>query len=187
MNPSVFQLSRLEFRRVEIEANTDYVAPKEKAAFPQLDYQFNKVKFELATALDYPDNELDDPRHFTVALKLSIKQSSQKEEITLPYSVTVEGTAYLFFRGNEDGLKRFQFVRGTGYLMLYGAFREYVANFTSRSSHGLWFLPSPNFTKRVEEDAPYDLKKWEERKEEIVKKALPDKKRKSKTSKSSSE
>jgi hypothetical protein len=49
-------------------------------------------------------------------------------------------------------------------MMLYGAYREYVANFTSRSSHGLWFLPTPNFNKRVEEDAPHDVSRWEERK-----------------------
>lgn len=185
MNPSVFQLSRLEFRRAEIEANTEYTPPEEKAAFPQLDFKFNKVKFELATALDYPDKEIDDPRHFTVALKLSVRQSSQSEGVILPYSVTIEGTAYLYYRGSETGLKRFQFVRGTGYLMLYGAFREYVANFTARSSHGLWLLPSPAFDKRVQEDAPYDLEKWERRKEELAKPAPQEKKRRAKVSKNS--
>jgi hypothetical protein len=164
MNPSIFQLSRLEFRRVEIEANPDFVPPEEASPFPQLEFDFKNVRFELATSLDYPDTEVEDPRHFTLALKLSVKQSAQKPEINLPYSVTIEGYAYLHFRGNEEGLQRFQFVRGTGYMMLYGAYREYVANFTSRSSHGLWFLPTPNFNKRVEEDAPHDVSRWEERK-----------------------
>lgn len=161
MNPSVFLLSRLEFRRFDIEVNPEFVPPEEKAFFPQLDFDFNKVKFELSTDLDYPDEELNDPRHFTVAIKLSIRQSKQDDGIVLPYSVTIDGAAYLHFRGKEEGLTRFKFVRGTGYSMLYSAFREQVANFTSRSVHGLWFLPAPNFNIRVEADAPKDVEKWE--------------------------
>lgn len=170
MNPSIFQLSRLEFRRMDIEVNTDYVPSDKNQFFPQLEFDFNKVKFELATALDYPDDEIDDPRHFTLALKVSVRQAKQNEEIVLPYSVTIEGSAFLHFRGNDDVASRFKFVRNTGYSMLYGAYREYVANFTSRSSHGLWFLPSPNFTKRAEDDASYDVARWEASKAERAKK-----------------
>ncbi len=177
MNPSIFQLSRLEFRGVDIEVNPEYQPPEDKPFFPQLDFEFNKVKFELATALDYPDNEIDDPQHFTLALKLSVRQAKQDEGIVLPYSVTIEGSAYLHFRGSDEGLARFKAVRGTGYLMLYGAYREYVANFTSRSTHGLWFLPTPNFNKRVEEDAPYDFERWEALKFELSKKLAKGKRR----------
>lgn len=161
MNPSVFLLSRLEFRRFDIEVNPDFVPPEEKAFFPQLDFDFNKVKFELSTDLVYPDEEVGDPRHFTVAIKLSIRQAKQTDGVVLPYSVTIDGNAYLHFRGKEEGLSRFKFVRGTGYSMLYSAFREQVATFTSRSVHGLWFLPTPNFNIRVEADAPRDVEKWE--------------------------
>lgn len=161
MNPSVFKLSRLEFRRVDIEANPDFALPTNAQFFPQIDFDFNKVQFELGTDLIYPDDELNDPRHFTLALKLAIHQNKQVDDVVLPYSVTIEGSAYLFYRGKDEGLRRFQVVRGTGYLMLYNAFREYVANFTSRSVHGLWFLPTPNFNSRVELDAPKDFEKWE--------------------------
>ncbi len=161
MNPSVFLLSRLEFRRFEIESNPAFVPEKGNNFFPQIDFDYNKVKFELATDLVYPDEELSDPRHFTLFLKISIRQSKQVEGVILPYSVTIEGAAYLHFRGVETGLKRFQVVRGTGYSMLYSAFREHVANFTSRSEYGLWFLPTPNFNSRVELDAPRDFEKWE--------------------------
>lgn len=161
MNPSVFLLSRLEFRRFDIEVNPEFVPSDEDSFFPQIDYDFNKVKFELGTDLVYADNELPDPRHFTVAVKLSIRQAKQTDGVVLPYSVTIEGSAYLHFRGKEEGLKRFHVVRGTGYSMLYSAFREHVANFTARSVHGLWFLPTPNFNSRVEIDAPKDVEKWE--------------------------
>lgn len=160
MNPSIFKLTRLEFRRVEIEANTKFETFEEKPFFPQLDYSFNKVKFDFITDLVYPDEEVEDPRHFTVAAKLSILQSKQADEVTLPYSITIEGAAYLHFRGKEEVSERFKYIRNTGYMMLYSAFREYVANFTSRSMHGLWFLPTPNFTKRVQEDIPADIEKW---------------------------
>lgn len=161
MNPSVFLLSRLEFRRIDIEVNPEFVPPEEKAFFPQLDFDFNKVKFELSTDLVYPDEEVNDPRHFTVAIKLSIRQTKQTDGVVLPYSVTIDGSAYLHFRGKEEGLSRFKFVRGTAYSMLYSAFREQVATFTARSVHGLWFLPTPNFNTRVEADAPRDVEKWE--------------------------
>jgi len=170
MNPSVFQLSRLEFRRMDIEVNTEFVPSEEKQFFPQLDFEFKKVKFELATALDYPDDEIEDPRHFTLSLKLSIRQAKQNEGVVLPYSVTIEGSAFLYFKGSDDVASRFKFVRNTGYSMLYGAYREYVANFTARSSHGLWFLPAPNFTKRAEADASYDVGRWESSKAERAKK-----------------
>ncbi|MCC2971285.1 hypothetical protein [Massilia sp. IC2-476] len=161
MNPSVFRLSRLEFRRFDIEANPEYILPEQPAVFPQIDFEFNKVQIELGTDLAYPDDELEDPRHFTLSLKLSIQQSKQVDGVILPYSITIEGTAYLNFRGKDEGLRRFQVVRGTGYLMVYSAFREHIANFTARSVHGLWFLPTPNFNSRVEADAPIDFEKWE--------------------------
>lgn len=161
MNPSVFLLSRLEFRRIDIEINSDYVVSEEKHFFPQIDFDFNKVKFELGTDLIYPDDEVSDPRHFTLFMTVSIQQSKQIDDVVLPYSVTIAGTAYLHFRGKEEGLQRFKYVRGTGYSMLYSAFRECVANFTARSVHGLWFLPAPNFNSRVEVDAPKDFEMWE--------------------------
>lgn len=176
MNPSVFKLSRLEFRRVDIEANPDFSLPSSTPFFPQIDFDFNKVQFDLGTDLIYPDDELEDPRHFTLALKLSIQQNKQVDNVVIPYSVIIEGSAYLFYRGKDEGLRRFQVVRGTGYLMLYNAFREYVANFTSRSLHGLWFLPTPNFNSRVELDAPKDFEKWEL---EISNKSTPQRKRRS--------
>lgn len=161
MNPSVFLLSRLEFRRFDIEINSEFVAGEENSFFPQIDFDFNKVKFELATDLIYPDDEVADPRHFTLFMTVSIQQAKQIDDVVLPYSVTISGTAYLHFRGKDEGLQRFKYVRGTGYSMLYSAFREYVANFTARSVHGLWFLPAPNFNSRVEVDAPKDFEMWE--------------------------
>jgi hypothetical protein len=161
MNPSVFLLSRLEFRRVDIESNSEYIANEEKHFFPQIDFDFNKVKFELGADLIYPDDEVHDPRHFTLFMTVSIQKSKQIDDIVLPYSVTISGTAYLHFRGKDEGLQRFKYVRGTGYSMLYSAFREQVANFTARSVHGLWFLPAPNFNSRVEAEAPKDFEAWE--------------------------
>jgi hypothetical protein len=161
MNPSVFLLSRLEFRKFEIESNPDFVSGKNENFFPQIDFEFNKVQFELGTELLYPDSELNDPRHFTLFLKIAIRQAKQAEGVVLPYSLSIEGAAYLHFRGKDEGLQRLKFVLGTGYGMLYSAFREHVANFTARGEHGLWFLPSPNFNNRVEIDAPKNFEKWE--------------------------
>lgn len=173
MNPSVFLLSRLEFRRFDIEVNPDFVPSSEETTFPQIEFDFNKIKFEVGSDLIYPDGEVQDPRHFTLAVKLSIKQSKQSEGVVLPYSLMIEGCAYLLFKGPDVGLERFKAVRGTGYLMLYGAFREHVANFTARSLHGLWFLPTPNFNLRVKEEAPKDFEMWQA----AVNASLPDESR----------
>ncbi len=161
MKPSILSLTRLEFEKIHIEFNPNYVEEKGDSGFPQLDFNFNNVVFEIASSLAYPDQEIDDPRHFTLMLRLSIKQESQETGITIPYSISIEGRVYLYFKGNDEGLPRFKAVRNTGYMMLWGAFREQVANFTSRSGHGLWFLPSPNFTRSVEDEAPKDMESWE--------------------------
>ncbi|MCS0592224.1 hypothetical protein ACFQ09_24095 [Massilia norwichensis] len=161
MNPGAIFLSRLEFVRFEVEVNRDYVNRSENSVFPQLEFDFHNVTFDLGSNLDYPEEEVGDPRHFTLSLKLSIRQEKQSDGVVLPYSFNIEGVAYLHFRGSDEGLMRFKYVRGTGYPMLYSAFREQIANFTSRSEHGLWFLPSPTFTKMVDENAPQDLLKWE--------------------------
>lgn len=164
MSPSVFSLTRIEFNKLEIEVNHNFSRSEEECVFPQLDFNFQKVIFGMASDLSYPDTEMDDPRHFTVMLRVSVKQSSQTDEIVLPYSTVVEGVAYLRFNGVDEGLNRFKAVRGTAYMMLYGAFREAVANFTGRSCHGVWFLPSPNFNSKVDKDAPADFDAWEKRK-----------------------
>jgi len=161
MKPSVINLSRLEFTRFEIERNRDFNAPKLDDAFPQIDFEFNNVNFEFGAQLLYPENELDDPRHFTVAVSFAVRQSMQ-DDVTLPYSVTLEGSAFLYFKGEHTGLERFRAVRATAYMMLYGAFREQVATLTARSSHGLWFLPAPAFNDTAEVDATEDFKKWEQ-------------------------
>lgn len=172
MNPSILSLSRLEFEKFNIEFNPSFSDETEDTFFPQLEFNFNKVVFEIKSSLAYPDSEIDDPRHFTLNLCLSLKQSSQEEGIVLPYSVVIEGRAYLFFKGKEDGATRFKVVRGTGYMMLWGAFREQIANFTSRSGHGLWFLPSPNFTQSVENETPKDIEHWEKDKAKLLRKKL---------------
>ncbi|MGX9786379.1 hypothetical protein [Janthinobacterium lividum] len=156
MSPGVISLTRLEFVKALIEANTDFPDGRGDEVFPQLDFDFNKVFFEIGNTLSYPDEELDDPRHFSLMMRISLRQASQ-QEVVLPYTVSLEAIAYLYFQGKEDGLERFKIVRGTGYSMLYSAFREYIATFTGRSCHGVWFLPSPNFNKNVEMDAPQDV------------------------------
>lgn len=161
MKPGLVSLSRLEFSKVNIEINPDYNEKPKEGSFPQIEFDFNNVSFELGTDLMYPDEEIDDPRHFTLMVRLSVQQESQDDGLQIPYSVTIEGFAYLFFKGKEDGEKRFKIVRGTGYMMLYGAFREYIANFTGRSAYGVWFLPSPNFNSNVDEDVVSDMEKWE--------------------------
>jgi hypothetical protein len=168
MNPGAIFLSRLEFVRFEIDVNHDYSAQNENSFFPQLEFDFHNVTFDLGSNLDYPEEELQDPRHFTLSLTLSIRQEKQSDGVVLPYSFNIEGVAYLHFRGNDEGLMRFKYVRGTGYPMLYSAFREQIANFTSRSEHGLWFLPSPTFTKMVDENAPKDLLEWEAAKSSLA-------------------
>ncbi|MFN3791381.1 hypothetical protein [Massilia sp.] len=161
MKPGLVSLSRLEFSKISIEINPDYKENPKEGFFPQIEFDFNNVSFELGTDLMYPDEEIDDPRHFTLMVRLSVQQESQENGLQIPYSVTIEGFAYLFFKGKEDGEKRFKIVRGTGYMMLYGAFREYIANFTGRSAYGVWFLPSPNFNSNVDEDVVGDMEKWE--------------------------
>lgn len=161
MNPSVFDLSHLEFQRFEVDANPEFALSESRPLFPQIGFEFNNVKFEIGSDLVYPDSELLDPRHFTFSVKLSIRQSKQDEGVLLPYSVTIEGRAYLHFRGKNQDLERFKYVRGTGYSMLYGAFREQIANFTARSVHGLWFLPTANFNSQVEAEALKDFSKWQ--------------------------
>jgi hypothetical protein len=161
MKPGLVSLSRLEFSKINIEINPDYQEKSSEGSFPQIEFDFNNVSFELGTDLMYPDEEIDDPRHFTLMVRLSVQQESQDDGLKIPYSVTIEGFAYLFFKGKEDGEKRFKIVRGTGYMMLYGAFREYIANFTGRSAYGVWFLPSPNFNSNVDEDVVNDMEKWE--------------------------
>lgn len=170
MGPSVISLTRLEFGKINIEANHDFIDKGESDFFPQLDFNFNKVLFQIASDLTYPENEIADPRHFTVMLRLTVKQGSQEEGMVLPYSIVIEGSAYVFFKGKEEGLDRFKVVRGTAYLMLYGAFRECIANLTGRSCHGVWFIPSPNFNLKVEKDAPEDFELWEAKKKKADKK-----------------
>lgn len=177
MNPGAIFLSRLEFIRFEIEVNDEYSVRKENSTFPQLDFDFNNVTFDLGSSLVYPEEEVDDPRHFSLSLRLSIRQEKQTDGMVLPYSFNIEGIAYLYFRGNDEGLMRFKYVRGTGYPMLYSAFREQIATFTARSEHGLWFLPSPSFTRLVDENAPQDLVDWEKAKAAIKRKMLTSVKR----------
>lgn len=160
MKPSVFNLLRLEFTHFEVERNREFSADKAAESFPQIDFEFNNVNFEFGAQLLYPDNELDDPRHFTVAASFAVRQSMQ-DDVVLPYSVTLQGSAFLYFKGEHTGMERFRAVRATAYMMLYGAFREQVANFTSRSSHGLWFLPAPTFNEKADLDAAEDVRKWE--------------------------
>jgi len=162
MKPALVSLSRLEFSKFNVEINPDYNNKKNPDnLFPQLDFDFNNVKFELGADLSYHEEEVNDPRHFTLMLRVSIQQKSQDDEIVIPYSVLIEGFAYLFFKGKESVSDRFKFIRGTGYMMLYGAFRETIANFTGRSAYGVWFLPSLNFNSRVDDDVPNDIKNWE--------------------------
>lgn len=160
MKPSVVSLSRLEFNKFSVEINTDFSIESNDAPFPQIEYDFNNVSFELATDLVYPDEEINDPRHFTLMLSVDILQESQDKGVKIPYSVSIGAFAYLYFKGKEEGEQRFKIVRGTGYMMLYGAIRECIANFTGRSAYGVWFLPSPNFNSKVEEDVVGDLDQW---------------------------
>lgn len=170
MSPGVISLTRLEFVKALVEANPDFPYEQGDDVFPQLDFDFNKVFFEIGTSLSYPDEELDDPRHFTLKMMVSVRHELQ-QEVVLPYAVSLEGMAYLYFQGKEEGLERFKIVRGTGYSMLYSAFREYIATFTGRSCYGVWFLPSPNFNKNVATDAPGDVKNREARIKKLSKKA----------------
>lgn len=169
MSPGVISLTRLEFVKALVEANPDFPYERGDEVFPQLDFDFNKVFFEIGTMLSYPDEELDDPRHFSLKMMVSVRQELQ-QEVVLPYTVSLEGMAYLYFQGKEEGLERFKIVRGTGYSMLYSAFREYIATFTGRSCYGVWFLPSPNFNKNVEADAPGDVKNRDIRIKKLSKK-----------------
>lgn len=169
MRPGIISLTRLEFVRALIEANPDFPEGRRDEVFPQLDFDFNKVFFEVGTRLSYPDEELDDPRHFSLMMRVSVRQASQ-QEVVVPYTVSLEAVAYLYFNGKEEGLDRFKIVRGTGYAMLYSAFREHIATFTGRSCHGVWFLPSPNFNKNVEADAPGDVERREARIKKLSKK-----------------
>lgn len=156
MKASPLLLDRLEFSQLHLAANPDYKNGLQKE-FPQLAFSFKNIFFQRRSSVDYPPDQVDDPRHFIFKLGIKLDQASQKDGIVLPYEVEVEAVAFFRYMTDEmNGADRFRAVRASGYPMLYGAIREMIANLTARGSFGLWQLPSTNFSRAAEQESKLD-------------------------------
>lgn len=156
MKASPLLLDRLEFSQIHISTNSEYKNGLQKE-FPQLAFGFKDVFFQRRSAVDYPPEEANDPRHFVFKLGIKLDSKLQKAGIILPYNVEAEAIAFFRYITDEmNGADRFRAVRASGYPMLYGAIREMVANLTARSSFGLWQLPSANFSRSAEQESKLD-------------------------------
>lgn len=170
MKASLLSVDRIEFVRVSVESNPDFSGADE-AVYQQLMYNFQGVKFSRQVGLDYPDGDVEDPRHFSFSFRVTLNKEIQGDgdAVSLPYFIDVHAIAYMQYRTDTHvGFDRFRAVRATGYSILYGAVREMVSNLTARSSYGLLMLPAADFNAAASEEAAADVAAWHERKKGAV-------------------
>jgi hypothetical protein len=181
MNASPLAVDRIEFLKFRVRAMPTWNGKADKS-FPQLSFDMNNVVFGSRSSLDYGDDQLSDPRHFTFHFGLRLLQNEQTGTIQLPYEIEAETVVFLRFEGDglPQPLERFKLIRANGYPIAYAAIREMVCSFTGRSSHGVWQLPSANFTNDAKLEAQQDERVRCERLLTLAQPALKAKKRKTK-------
>jgi hypothetical protein len=195
MSAQLLLIDRIEFDKISVKHNVgDFDRDQ---IFPQLDFDAHDVKFLTRSDLVYPDEELNDPRHFV--LFYGIKVASEGNETLTPYDFEIEARGYFSYVGDDkfEGADRFRAVRFSGYQILYGAIREMLANLTARGRHGIWHLPARQFgaiaKSRADDDEAQrqtalkarEVKTLEPQSStEAEKKASPEKKRKRTSSQS---
>ena len=156
MSAQLLLIDRIEFSTIKVEAREGEFSRHEH--FPQLEIDPAPIKFFTRSDLAYPDDELDDPRHFI--LTYGVRVHEDEPNTASPYNFEVEAIGYFRYVGNEEftGAERFRAVRFSGYQVLYGAIREMVANLTARGPHGIWHLPARNFGVVAKDRADDDEK-----------------------------
>jgi hypothetical protein len=157
MHASPLAVDRVEFLKFRVRAVPTW-SGKADDGFPQLSFDMNNVVFGSRSSLDYRDDELLDPRHFVFHFGLRLLQNEQTEPIQLPYEIEAETIVFLRFESDNrpPPQERFKLIRANGYPIAYAAIREMVCSFTGRSSHGVWQIPSANFTDDAQLEAAED-------------------------------
>lgn len=143
MSDQILLIDRIEFTTIFVKHN--FGEFERDPVFPQLDFDSRNIKFFTRSDLIYPDDELDDPRHFV--LVYGVRVASDSGSAQPPYDIEIEARGYFSYVGDNEfeGANRFRAVRFSGYQVLYGAIREMVANLTARGRHGIWHLPARQF------------------------------------------
>lgn len=148
MDVSPLAVDRIEFLKIQVASNPAWKGGVDKN-FPQLLLDTQSTVCEWRSSLDYGDEELSDPRHFVFSFGLRVQQAAQKKGAILPYEIEVEVMVFLRFAVNDipPVADRFRVIRANGYPIAYAAIREMICNCTGRGTHGVWQLPSVNFSK----------------------------------------
>lgn len=155
MKPAPLSIDQIYFDKVSIEANADYEGEFSEDLM-KLDFNFKGSNIFRSVSLGYPAEDAADPRAFVFSLTIAFENEKQTDGIVFPYDVEVRATAYLHYRADESGARRFTAVRGTGYPLLYGAIREMISTLTARSQNGLWLIPAANFIEAAKTEAEED-------------------------------
>jgi preprotein translocase subunit SecB len=93
--------------------------------------------------------DTEDPLRWKVALRVSFQNSDDKNPSSYSGAIAIYGEFKI--RESFEEANREALIRVTATSMLYGACREMLANFTSRSTNGMLDLPSVSFRKSKEE------------------------------------
>lgn len=147
-------LDRVSFERVHIDPTDGHFKISE--VFPQIELEKNDFSIAMKGDLFYPDEQLNDPRNFT--LVYGVKIDDVGDNARYPYKIDVVAVGYLRYNGDDEfsGIDRFTAVRFSGYQILHGAVREIVCNLTARNRHGMFSIPSCNFFGLAREHAQLD-------------------------------
>jgi preprotein translocase subunit SecB len=156
MSTQILLLDRIEFSNIRVKANSGEFALSPN--FPQIAAEPEKFEFLTRSELLYPDEELDDPRHFVLTYGMKVSSDDEFNKSNAPYDIEIEASGYFHYVGADEFKeeRRFRAVRFSGYQILYGAIREMVSNLTARGRHGLWHLPARNFNGVAEVRANED-------------------------------
>lgn len=158
MSEQILLLDRVEFTKIKIETeeSSDF---RVGDPFPQIDFDFEDVRFLTRSDLWYPPSDAEDPRLFALTYGIKLDLDEQSGPV-LPYSIEVEAVGFFRYVGDDEyrGVDRFRAVRFSGFQILYGAIREMVCNLTARGTHGLWQLPARRFNVAAAEFAAEDEK-----------------------------
>ncbi|MFK0570339.1 hypothetical protein [Endozoicomonas sp.] len=138
---SPIQVKQLLFKKVLIEPRKP-VDDDEGLWAPQFDFEGVEIKTDIMTA--YDENE-DDPTHFMVCVRIQIANEKKDGAKLAPYTVDVEGQAFIHLLAPFPAEMRESIVSVNGSTVVVGAIRELVSQLTSRSLYGPMVLPTLRF------------------------------------------
>ncbi|MFL1548837.1 hypothetical protein K0P33_27520 [Pseudomonas sp. ArH3a] len=156
MKPSLLSVEKVFFLKVRVDSNPDWLGDYSDELL-QIAFDYKGSRFTRKVELGYPEDEISDPRNFSVALNLRLVKSTQEDGFDLPYDVDITAMALIRYRSDQhSGSDRFRVVRHAAYTILYGAIREMTSTLTARSVHGMWSLPAADFASAAREEGEVD-------------------------------